>query len=162
MTEEVVAVLELAFVDVEAPAAAWLPPWAMITPAAPRSGTSSSAVTECDLFLMLITAFSWSRRMPQTAAASLPLHDGGTAREAPIERSTLRSSSGNTLYFVASNSNRRCSSASLSGCSRRQVVRLSPVGAGVVQLPDIVLDRSGAALRLTHGVPCRVTAIQPW
>ena len=40
-----------------------------------------------------------------------------------------------------------------------QVVRLGPV-VGPVQLPDIVLDgRQGTAI--THGILCRVTAVQP-
>jgi hypothetical protein len=41
-----------------------LPPWAMITPSAPPSGTSISAVTACDLFLMLTTEFSERRPIP--------------------------------------------------------------------------------------------------
>ena len=41
-----------------------LPPCATMTPLAPEAGISSSAVTECDLFLVLITVFSCRRRMP--------------------------------------------------------------------------------------------------
>ena len=41
-----------------------LPPWAMMTPSAPDAGTSSSAVTEWDLFLMLTTEFSDKRPIP--------------------------------------------------------------------------------------------------
>ena len=41
-----------------------LPPWVMITPSAPDSGTSISAVTAWDLFLMLMTEFSDRRPMP--------------------------------------------------------------------------------------------------
>jgi len=32
-----------------------LAPWAMMTPSAPASGTSISAMTACDLFLMFTT-----------------------------------------------------------------------------------------------------------
>ena len=38
-----------------------LPPWVMITPAAPDSGTVTSAVTECDLFFNVSTQFSVTR-----------------------------------------------------------------------------------------------------
>ena len=41
-----------------------------------------------------------------------------------------------------------------------EVVRLGPV-VGAVQLPDVVVDRR-APRPSTHGVLCRVTAVQPW
>ena len=50
-----------------------LPPWAMITPSAPSSGTTTSAVTAWDLFLTLTTVFSVRRPMPPKSTCELPL-----------------------------------------------------------------------------------------
>ena len=41
-----------------------------------------------------------------------------------------------------------------------EVVRLGPVGRRVVQLPDVVVE-GGSSAPTTHGVQCRVTAVQP-
>ncbi len=46
-------------------------PWAMITPSAPASGTTISAVTECDLFLMFSDAVL--RQAPHAAEEELGL-----------------------------------------------------------------------------------------
>ena len=43
----------------------------------------------------------------------------------------------------------------------REVVRLAPVAAGVVELPDVVVERRQRR-PITHGVEWRVTAVQPW
>ena len=42
-----------------------------------------------------------------------------------------------------------------------EVVRLAPVGARVVELPDVVVERRELGT-ITHGVEWRVTAVQPW
>ena len=42
----------------------------------------------------------------------------------------------------------------------REVARLAPVGARVVELPDVVLERRQRAA-ITQGVEWRVTAVQP-
>src|ERR1700738_790654 len=52
-------------------------PWAIITPSAPASGTSISAVTECDLFLMFRTQFSDRRPMPPKSSWVFPLISTG-------------------------------------------------------------------------------------
>ena len=54
-----------------------LPPWAMITPCAPPSGTSISAVTACDLFLMLTIELSERRPMPPNSRCRSPLTSVG-------------------------------------------------------------------------------------
>ena len=89
----------------------------MITPSAPPSGTSTSAVTENDLFLMLTTLVSDSRPMPGKNSWELPRIRVGRPASSGLSRSAERSSSGSTLYLVASMSHSRCSSASRSGCS---------------------------------------------
>ena len=61
--EEVVAVLQPPLVGVQLQPFV-LPPWAMMTPSAPDAGTYTSAVTEYDLFLMLMTEFSLRRPIP--------------------------------------------------------------------------------------------------
>ena len=43
----------------------------------------------------------------------------------------------------------------------RQVVRLAPVLAGVVQLPDVVVEGRGLLAARSQGVLWRVTAVQP-
>ena len=75
------------------------PPWAMITPSAPLAGTSTSAVTENDLFLMLTTLLSDRRKDRRgdiddvgelrAQAAGLvdpvrPVHDRPVAGAAPV------------------------------------------------------------------------------
>ena len=89
----------------------------MITPFAPASVTSISAVTENDLFLMLTTLFSDNRPIPAKNSCELPRISVGRPAAVGSRRSALRSSSGSTLYFVASMSQRRCSLASISGLS---------------------------------------------
>ena len=71
-----------------------LPPWAMITPWAPPSGTTISAVTACDLFLMLTTELSVRRPMPPKSRCRLPFTSIGRPaifaskplRDAVVER----------------------------------------------------------------------------
>ena len=89
----------------------------MITPSAPPAGTSTSAVTENDLFLMLTTLFSERRPMPGKNSCEFPRIRVGRPAIAGSSRSEVRSSIGSTLYFVASMSQSRCSLASISGCS---------------------------------------------
>ena len=89
----------------------------MITPSTPPSGTSTSAVTENDLFLMFTTLFSDSRPIPAKNSWEFPWIRVGRPALSATARSMLRSSRGNTLYLVASISQSRCSSASFSGLS---------------------------------------------
>ena len=89
----------------------------MSTPSAPRDGTSTSAVTENDLFLMLTTLFSESRPLPGKNSWEFPRISVGRPAIAGSSRSEVRSSIGSTLYLVASISQSRCSLASISGWS---------------------------------------------
>ena len=74
-------------------------------------------MTENDLFLMLTTLFSDSRPMPAKKSCEVPRMRVGRPAAVGSRRSALRSSSGSTLYFAASMSQRRCSLASISGLS---------------------------------------------
>ena len=69
----------------------------------------------------------------------------GRPASSALNRSTVRSSRGKTPYLVASSMNRRCRSRSLSGLLRREVAGLGPVGAAVVELPDVVVERAFAS-----------------
>ena len=57
----------------------------MITPSAPPSGTSTSAVTENDLFLMLTTLFSDSRPMPAKNSCDVAVNQGRSPGELGVE-----------------------------------------------------------------------------
>ena len=133
----------------------------MSTPVAPPAGTSTSAVTENDLFLMLTTLFSDRRPMPGKNCWELPWMRVGRPAIAGSSRSAVRSSIGSTLYFVASISHSRCSCGQHLGVLGGQVVGLAEVGAAVVQLPDVVVEGRQVPPTMTHGVRCLVTALQP-
>ena len=74
----------------------------MIVPFAAASGTTTSAVTENDLFLMLRTLDSDRRPIPPNSTCELPRTSCGRPAMSALSRSAVRSSSGSTLYFVAS------------------------------------------------------------
>jgi hypothetical protein len=69
--EEAVVVARAAVLEVQHPAPV-MPPWLTITPRASSPGTTSSAVTECDLFLMLSMAFSVRPTMPPNSTWESP------------------------------------------------------------------------------------------
>ena len=60
-------------------------------------GTSISAVTECDLFLMFRTQFSDSRPMPRKSSCVVPLISTGRPAVSGFIFSITRSSIGKTL-----------------------------------------------------------------
>ena len=120
----------------------------MITPSTPPSGTSTSAVTENDLFLMLTTLFSESRPMPGKNSWELPRISVGRPAIPGSSRSEVRSSIGSTLYLVASISHSRCSSASISGCSAARSRAWLKSLCAVVELPHVVVE--GRQLAADH------------
>ena len=124
----------------------------MITPSAPPSGTTSSAVIANDLFLFATTEFSDSRPMPPKRSCEVPRTSCGRPARSGLKRSKRRSSSGRTLYFAASIRKRRCSSCSFSGLSRGEVVRLRPV-VRAVELPDVVVERRHLGRHPGNAVP---------
>ena len=94
---------------------------------------------------------------PRPAAATLrPRSSSGRPAISALNRSAARSSSGSTLYFAASISQRRCSSASLLGLLRGEVLALAPVLGGVVELPVVLVERD------RRGRPRRPTACGAW
>ena len=116
-------------------------PCATMTPLAPPSGTTTSAVIACDLFLKLRIDASVSRPMPPNSSWRLPFTVCGRPAMSALARSANRSSSGSTLYLTASISHSRWRARSFSGVLGSEVVRLRPVGGGVVQLPHVVVER---------------------
>ena len=132
----------------------------MITPfVGPSVAASMDAVTVNDRFLMSRTLPSLSRFIPGNSTWDVPVISCGRPAIVAFSRSNRRSSIGRTLYRTASISHSRCSFASRSGC-RRQISGLGPVVVAVIQLPDVVVQR-GQHLVGSHGVLCRVTALQP-
>ncbi|CNV29507.1 Uncharacterised protein [Mycobacterium tuberculosis] len=69
-----------------------LAPCATITPSAPVSGTSTSAVTVCDLFLRLSTQFSDNRPMFENSTWVLPLMSTGLPARSGLMRLAVSSS----------------------------------------------------------------------
>ena len=120
-----------------------LPPWAMMTPSAPVAGTSISAVTECDLFLMLRTEFSDRRPMPPNRIWVLPLIS--TGRPASIGVHPLRDPIVERQHVVACRLDQpqALQFVQLFRHLLGQVVRLAPVLVGVVELPDVVVEGRG-------------------
>ena len=102
------------------------PPWAMITPSAPPSGTSTLGgdrerlVLDADDAVLRQPAHAGEEQLgvPSDQRRS-PGDVGVRAARRPGRRA------GSTLYLVASMSHSRCSSCELLGLLRRQVVRLA-------------------------------------
>ena len=82
----------------------------------------------------------------------MPWTSCGRPARSGLKRSKRRSSSGSTLYFAASLRKSCCSSASFSGLSRGEVVRLRPV-VRAVQLPDVVVERRHLGRHPGNAVP---------
>ena len=136
-------------------------PWAMITPSAPFSGTTISAVTECDLFLMLRTQFSDRRPMPPKRSWVLPLIKTGRPavsgihllHQPVVERQHLvarRLDQPQPLQLVK-----------LLRHLLGQVVRLAPVLASCRRAPRRRRRSAGGFSPWIQGVRCLVTAVQP-
>ena len=101
----------------------------MITPSAPPSGTSTSAVTENDLFLMLTTLFSESRPMPGKNSCEVPRIRVGRPARSGLSRSPLRSSSGQHVVLGGLDQPQPLQLGQPLGLLRGEVVGLAEVGA---------------------------------
>ena len=117
------------------------PPWATITPSAPPSGTCSSAVTECDLFLMLITEFSVSRPMPAEEQLRVARDQRRAAGEVGVEALDPAVVERQHVVLARLLHEQRLQLLELLGHLGREVVRLAPVGVRVVELPGVVGER---------------------
>ena len=129
-----------------------------MTPEAPWSGTSTSAATACDTFLVLRTVASVSRLMPPYRTWLVPVISCGRPAMVASKRSTRRSSRGSTSYLRGLLQEELLQLAQLVGHLRGQVVRLGPV-VRAVQLPDVVVEGRQLGHRdpgrgvLRHGGP---------
>src|SRR5215207_8623791 len=113
--EEVVAVGKSPVTRVEREAAERAPPCDRMTPLPPPSGTTISAVIACDLFFRERIELSDRRPIRRNSSWEVPRTSCGRPARSGLNCSKRRSSSGSTLYFLASSRKRRWSSASLSG-----------------------------------------------
>ena len=134
----------------------------MMTPfAGLPARTSTSAVTLKEWFFTLTTLFSDSRPMPGKNSCEFPLMSVGRPAISGTNRSAPRSSSGRTLYLVASIRNSRCSLCSISGIS---FARLRACVQSL--LPSYSSQTSSSKATnfwptVIQGVRCLVTALQP-
>ncbi len=117
-----------------------LPPWAMITPSAPDSGTSISAVTAWDLFLMLTTQFSDRRPMPPKRSWVLPLISTGRPAMSGFIRFARSVVERQHVVARRLDQPQALQLVELLRHLLGQVVRLAPVLVGVVELPDVVVE----------------------
>ena len=126
-----------------------------------RSGTSISAVTECDLFLMLMTQVLGQPPHAAEQDLRVPLDQHRPAGEIRVE--PLRQVVVERQHVVARRLDQpqALQLVQLLGHLLREVVRLAPVLVGVVELPDVVVERRDFLADRSHGVLCRVTAVQP-
>ena len=134
----------------------------MITPSAPPSGTSTSAVTENDLFLMLTTLFSDSRPMPGKNSWEFPWIRVGRPAIVGSSRSALAVVDGQHVVLGGLDQPQPLQLGEHLGLLGRQVAGLAVVGAAVVELPDVVVERRQHAADHDPRRRCLVTALQPW
>ena len=112
----------------------------MTTPSTPPAGTSTSAVTENDLFLMFTTLFSESRPIPGKNSCESPRIRVGRPAMSGLSRSPLRSSSGSTLYLVGLDQPEPLELRQQVRMLGGQVAGLAEVGGAVVELPVVVVE----------------------
>ena len=133
----------------------------MITPSAPPSGTSTSAVTENDLFLMFTTLFSESRPMPGKNSCELPVDQGrapGQFGVGPLAGAVVH---GQHVVLGGLDEEEALQLGQLLWLLGREVAGLAVVAVAVVELPHVVVEGGQSPPTITHGVRCLVTALQP-
>ena len=79
--------------------------------------------------------------MPPKSRCRLPLTSVGRPAISGMSRSATRSSSGRTLLLGRLDQEQPLELVELLGMLRRDVLELGPVDAGVVELPDVVVER---------------------
>ena len=117
-------------------------------------------MTAYDLFFITTTEFSVSRPMPPNSSWRLPLDELRPAGEVGVEALDAPVVERQHVVLRRLDQEQALQLGELLRLLRREIVRLRPV-VGRVQLPDVVVERPAAAA-ITHGVLCRVTAVQPW
>ena len=130
----------------------------MITPLAPDSGTTTLAVTECDLFLSVEHAVLADPHAgeQQLAVAADQLR---TPRDVGVDALEAAVVERHDVVLDGLDQPESLQLGELLGILCGQVMRLRPV-VGPVQLPHVVVERR--RLSAIHGVRCLVTAVQPW
>ena len=91
--------------------------------------------------------------MPPNRICVLPLISCGRPARSELNRSNDRSSSGHDVVLGRLDQEQSLQFGELLGMGLRQVVRLGPVGVGVVQLPDVLVERLLQRPDPRHGVP---------
>ena len=113
----------------------------MITPSAPPSGTSTSAVIENDLFLMLTTLFSDSRPMPGKNSWELPWMSVGRPARSGLRRSARAVVEREHVVLGGLDEPEPLQLGQPLGLLLGQVAGLAVVAAGaVVELPHVVVE----------------------
>ena len=133
----------------------------MITPlVGPFVAASMDAVTLNDRFLMSMTLPSLSRFIPGNSTWLVPVISCGRPAMVAFSRSNRRSSIGSTLYFDRLDQPQPLQLRQPLRLLGGEVPGLGKVVVAVVELPDVVVQRGSTSLG-SHGVLCRVTALQP-
>ena len=141
----VVAVLELAVLGVQAPAADVGALGDDDALGAPLRAPRCSAVTECDLFLTLRTQFSDRCPMPPNRSWVLPLISTGRPAVSGLIFSNIRSSMRQHLVARRLDDPQPLQFAQLLRHLLGEVLGLAPVLGGVVEFPHVIVERGIAA-----------------
>ena len=123
------------------------------------AGTVTSAVTECDLFLMLMTDASVTC-MPRNSICVLPRDELRPAGDVGVDALVAAIVERQDVVLHRLDQPQPLQLGELLRMLGDDVVRLRPV-VGRVELPDVGVERAAAA-SVVHGVLCLVTAVQPW
>jgi hypothetical protein len=114
------------------------PPWATITPRVPAATTSTSAVTECDLFFVLIAVFSESRRIRGRGAGVWTLHHQRATRDVRVDALGFPVVERKDVVLGRLEVEQALQLGDLFGHLLREIVGLRPILGRVVELPDVV------------------------
>ena len=117
----------------------------MITPSAPPSGTSTSAVTENDLFLMLTTLFSERRPMPGKNSWESPRIRLGRPGDVGVEAFAGAVVDREHVVLGGLDEPEPLQLGQHLRMLGSQVAGLAVVAVAVVQLPDVVVERRQSA-----------------
>ena len=113
----------------------------MTTPSAPPSGTSTSAVTENDLFLMLTTLFSDRRPMPGKNSWEFPWMSVGRPAMLGLQPLGGAVVHGQHVVLGGLDQPEPLQLGQPLGLLGRKVVGLAVVAGAVVELPQVVVER---------------------
>ena len=121
----------------------------MITPSAPRAGTSSSEVTANDLFLMSTTLFSDSRPIPANSSCELPLISAGRPARVGVDAFDLSVIERQHVVLDRFDQPKPLQLMQFVRILLGEILGLRPVGVAVVEFPDVVVEGR-------HGLPAHL------